>query len=119
LRIANRKAPEHLELALDSGKDRDFLEGAARNYGSLFIGHRSAEVLGDYAAGLNHTLPTSGSASFTGGLSVRHFLKTVTTLRTKDSGDFSGWTASIKAAEELANAEGLTGHALAARCRLN
>jgi len=119
VRIANRKAPEHLELALDSGKDRDMFEGAARNYGSLFIGHRSAEVLGDYAAGLNHTLPTSGSASFTGGLSVRHFLKTVTTLRTKDSADLSGWTASLKAAEELANAEGLTGHALAARCRLN
>jgi histidinol dehydrogenase len=118
VRIANRKAPEHLELALDAGKDRDFLEGAARNYGSLFIGHRSAEVLGDYAAGLNHTLPTSGSASFTGGLSVRHFLKTVTTLRTKDGADLSGWTASLKAAEELAKAEGLDGHALAARRRL-
>lgn len=117
VRIADRKAPEHLELALDSGKDRDFLESQVHNYGSLFIGHRSAEVLGDYAAGLNHTLPTSGSASFTGGLSVRHFLKTVTTLRTKDGGDFSGWNASIKAAEELAKAEGLTGHVLAARCR--
>jgi len=117
--IADRKAPEHLELALDSGINRDFLESRVHNYGTLFIGHRSAEVLGDYAAGLNHTLPTSGSASFTGGLSVRHFLKTVTTLRAKESGDLSGWTASLKAAEELANAEGLTGHALAARCRLN
>lgn len=128
--IANRKAPEHLELALDAGAERDGLEAAVRNYGSLFVGHRSAEVLGDYAAGLNHTLPTSGSAAFTGGLSVRHFLKTTTTLRTADGAvnhrlfappahepDLSGWRASVDAAEKIALAEGLTGHALAARCR--
>lgn len=132
--IANRKAPEHLELALDAGTLRDKLENSVSNYGSLFIGHRSAEVLGDYAAGLNHTLPTSGSALFTGGLSVRHFLKTVTTLRTKEvfpsdsaeckvhgksagSETLSGWAASVRAAEIIAGAEGLTGHALAARCR--
>ena len=91
-----------------------------RNYGSLFVGHRSAEVLGDYAAGLNHTLPTSGSAAFTGGLSVRHFLKTTTTLRTAEGSEpanLSGWKASVDAAEKIALAEGLTGHALAARCR--
>jgi histidinol dehydrogenase len=119
IEIANRKAPEHLELALDPGTDRDFLERTARNYGSLFIGHRAAEVLGDYAAGLNHTLPTSGSARFTGGLSVRHFLKTVTTLRTGDGsqGD-SGVRESLAAARLIAEAEGLTGHALAAKCRL-
>jgi len=119
MEIANRKGPEHLELALEPGPERDSLEAKARNYGSLFVGHRSAEVLGDYAAGLNHTLPTSGSAFFTGGLSVRHFLKTVTTLRTDEraGADLSGWKASIAAAERLAEAEGLTGHALAARCR--
>ncbi len=121
--IANRKAPEHLELALERGPERDALESEARNYGSLFVGHRSAEVLGDYAAGLNHTLPTSGSALFTGGLSVRHFLKTVTTLRVGGKGsdsspDLSGWKASLEAAENLANAEGLSGHALAAARRL-
>lgn len=118
--IANRKAPEHLELALDPGAGRDSLERAVRNYGSLFVGHRSAEVLGDYAAGLNHTLPTSGSALFTGGLSVRHFLKTATTLRVREGAldDRSGWVASVDAAERLALAEGLTGHALAAKCRL-
>ncbi len=115
-RIANRKASEHLELALDPGSDREVLERSIHNYGSLFVGHRAAEVLGDYTAGLNHTLPTSGSASFTGGLSVRHFLKTVTTLHTRDE-KASGWEASIMAAERIATAEGLTGHALAARCR--
>jgi histidinol dehydrogenase len=129
--IANRKAPEHLELALDPGEERDAIEAEVRNYGSLFVGHRTAEVLGDYAAGLNHTLPTSGSALFTGGLSVRHFLKTVTTLRTAENGlatpaaggaglsgdPLSGWRASVDAAETIATAEGLSGHALAARLR--
>lgn len=116
--IANRKAPEHLELSLESGPERDALERAVRNYGSLFVGHRSAEVLGDYAGGLNHTLPTSGSAAFTGGLSVRHFLKTVTVLRSPDGvRDFSGWRRSLATARVLAEAEGLSGHALAARCR--
>lgn len=120
--IANRKCPEHLELALDPGAVRNNLEKAVHNYGSVFIGHRAAEVLGDYAAGLNHTLPTSGSAAFTGGLSVRHFLKTVTSLRTGESdfseAGFAGWKASMKAAERIALAEGLTGHALAAAKRL-
>ncbi len=129
--IANRKAPEHLELALDPGEERDAIEAEVRNYGSLFVGHRTAEVLGDYAAGLNHTLPTAGSALFTGGLSVRHFLKTVTTLRTAEDGlaappaggagrssdPLSGWRASVDAAETIATAEGLIGHALAARLR--
>lgn len=118
--IANRKAPEHLELALEAGAVRDALETTLRNYGSLFIGHKSAEVLGDYAAGLNHTLPTSSSALFTGGLSVRHFLKTVTTLRTAErpGSDVRGLNASLAAAALLADAEGLCGHALAARVRL-
>jgi histidinol dehydrogenase len=118
IEIANRKAPEHLELALHPGTDRTSLEKGIYNFGSLFVGHKAAEVLGDYAAGLNHTLPTSGSASFTGGLSVRHFLKTVTTLHSKEgTGPQSGWEASVKAAEKIAMAEGLTGHAHAARCR--
>lgn len=118
--IANKKAPEHLELALDPGEQRDMLEKALYNYGSLFIGHKSAEILGDYTAGLNHTLPTSGSARFTGGLSVRHFLKTVTTLRSNEdaTANESGYHASLKAAELIAKAEGLLGHALAAKIRL-
>jgi histidinol dehydrogenase len=115
LDIADRKAPEHLELALDAGPLRDFFVRSLRNYGSLFIGHRSAEVLGDYSAGLNHTLPTSASARFTGGLSVRCFIKTVTTLRAEDG---PGVTRSLEAAETLGLAEGLAGHAAAAQCRL-
>ena len=113
---ANRKAPEHLELAMKEGKIRDSVAELCHNYGSLFIGHGSAEVFGDYAAGLNHTLPTSGSARFTGGLSVRVFLKTVTTLRTVEGS--KGAVASAAAAGHLGDAEGLAGHARAARIRL-
>ncbi|MCQ2575908.1 MAG: histidinol dehydrogenase [Treponema sp.] len=114
--IANRKAPEHLELAMEAGAERDKIKELVHNYGSLFIGHYAAEVFGDYAAGLNHTLPTSGSAKFTGGLSVRMFLKTVTTLRV-DEGK-SGTVKSAVASGYLGDAEGLAGHAKAARLRI-
>ena len=85
-----------------------------RNYGSLFVGRRAAEVLGDYSAGINHTLPTSGSARFTGGLSVRHFLKAATTLRCAEG---AGFEAARAAAERIARAEGLVGHEAAAAAR--
>lgn len=114
---ANRKAPEHLELAMESGAERDAVAALCRNYGSLFIGHGSAEVFGDYSAGLNHTLPTSGSARFTGGLSVRMFLKTVTTLRTVPGSE--GMKKIAEVAGCLGDAEGLFGHAKAARIRLS
>ena len=114
---ANRKAPEHLELAMDDGSERKYAQENVHNYGSLFIGHHSAEVFGDYSAGLNHTLPTSGSARFTGGLSVRMFLKTVTTLRV--DGSKNGMIKSAAAAGSLGDAEGLAAHARAARIRIN
>jgi histidinol dehydrogenase len=111
IRIANTIAPEHLELQIaDTG---DWIP-KLKNYGSLFIGALSAEALGDYSAGINHTLPTSTSARFTGGLSVRHFLKTVTTLRC-DSG--AGFEKARNAAEIIARAEGLEGHAESAVVR--
>lgn len=115
--IANRKAPEHLELAMEEGEALEKIKARVHNYGSLFIGHNSAEVFGDYAAGLNHTLPTSGSARFTGGLSVRAFIKTVTTLRAVPG--TSGAIASANAAGHLGDAEGLSAHARAARIRLS
>ena len=115
--IANKKAPEHLEIAMEECELRDFIVSSVRNYGSLFIGHSSAEVFGDYAAGLNHTLPTSGAAKYTGGLSVRMFLKTVTTLRVKEGS--AGSIKSAVASGYLGDSEGLSGHANAARIRLN
>lgn len=114
LEIANRKAPEHLELALDDTEQRARLAEQARNYGSLFIGHETAEVFGDYCAGLNHTLPTSGSARFTGGLSVRHFLKTVTTLRTTGAKNIQ---KTARYAAVIGLSEGLEAHAKAAEIR--
>ena len=119
-KIANGKAPEHLEIAMDEGESRNKLIELTHNYGTLFIGHQAAEVLGDYAAGLNHILPTSGAAKFTGGLSVRMFLKTVTTLRTEQNSDDSlkeGVKHSIKTASILGHTEGLTAHARAAEIR--
>jgi histidinol dehydrogenase len=111
IRIANTIAPEHLELQT---ADVDAWIPLLKNYGSLFISSLSAEALGDYSAGINHTLPTSTSARFSGGLSVRHFLKTVTTLRCAHS---EGFEKARNAAETLARAEGLEGHAWSAGAR--
>jgi histidinol dehydrogenase len=111
LRIANTIAPEHLELQVE--RPGEWI-GKLKNFGSLFIGVRAAEVLGDYSAGINHTLPTSGSARFSGGLSVRHFLKTVTTLRCAPGG---GYEEALRAAELLGRAEGLSAHAESAALR--
>ena len=107
IRIANIIAPEHLELQMS---DESWIP-RLRNYCSLFIGALSAETLGDYSAGINHTLPTSTSARFTGGLSVRHFLKTVTTLRCANG---EGFEKARNAAEIIAKAEGLEAHARSA-----
>ncbi len=109
--VADRIAPEHLELHVDRPES---WVSRFRNYGSLFIGSRAAEVLGDYSAGINHTLPTSGSARFTGGLSVRHFLKVVTTLR---GGEGEAYRAAREAAMRIARAEGLAGHEESAKAR--
>jgi histidinol dehydrogenase len=112
IRIANIIAPEHLELHLENPDSWTPGTGCGlKNYGSLFIGPLAAEVLGDYSAGINHTLPTSGSARFTGGLSVRHFLKTLTTLRCTPG---TGFEEARKAAEILGRAEGLIAHSQAA-----
>ena len=111
VRIANIIAPEHLEL--QTANDDAWIP-LLKNYGSLFIGYLSAEALGDYSAGVNHTLPTQTSARFTGGLSVRHFLKTVTTLRCTPG---EGFEKARLATEILARAEGLEGHAQSAGIR--
>jgi histidinol dehydrogenase len=114
IRIANTIAPEHLELQVAAPED---WLSTLKNFGSLFIGLLAVEALGDYSAGINHTLPTSGTARFSGGLSVRHFLKTVTSLRCEEG---RAYDESRLAAERMAKAEGLIGHAesLVSRGRL-
>ena len=112
IRVVNTIAPEHLELI---GPKAERLSKFIRHYGGLFIGCNAAEVLGDYGAGPNHTLPTGGTARFSGGLSVFNFLRIRTWMRIDNIGDAA---SMIKDAEALANLEGLSGHARAAKCRL-
>lgn len=79
--FANRLAPEHLSLQVESPEAwRPYL----RHAGALFLGSRTPEALGDYGAGPNHVLPTGGAARYESGLSVRHFLRHRTTLEITD-----------------------------------
>ena len=108
--IANEIAPEHLELCVDN--PFDYLD-SIRHAGSIFMGRNCPEALGDYFAGPNHTLPTSGTAKFSSPLSVDDFIKkTQYTYYTAD--------ALAKVADDIAcfaEKEGLTGHAKSAVIR--
>ena len=113
IELANRIAPEHLELNVAEPELYFGPGGDApkiRNFGSLFIGQNTAEVFGDYASGTNHTLPTVGAARYTGGLYVGNFLKTCTYQSMTDE---ASRTLS-ELTERLAIGEGLYGHARAA-----
>jgi histidinol dehydrogenase len=105
--LTNRVAPEH--LTIDTEADLTWV----RNAGSVFIGHWSAQPLGDYVSGPNHTLPTSGLARLRGGLSVMDYVKLITVQQYTEEGIKRLGPAAIA----LANAEGLAGHAEAIRIR--
>lgn len=105
--LTNAIAPEH--LTVDSMEDLAWV----KNAGSVFIGRWSAQPLGDYVSGPNHTLPTCGLARVRGGLSVMDFLKVVTIQEYK----LEGLQRLGPAAIALAEAEGLHGHAEAIRAR--
>ncbi len=109
--ISNRIAPEHLEIQIEKP---DTIIPYLRNYGSLFIGPYSAEVFGDYCSGTNHILPTNGVARYSGGLSVKDFVKIVTFQKIK----LENRQALIKLAANMAQQEGLHGHQKAAEIRL-
>lgn len=114
IEYANELAPEHLELNIQGAPIRiEYCLKKLRNYGSLFIGQNTAEVFGDYASGTNHTLPTVGASRYTGGLWVGTFLKTCTYQYMSDEG--SREIAPI--VRRLAEGEGLSAHALAAKLR--
>ena len=106
--ITNRLAPEH--LTVDTASDLKWI----KNAGSVFVGRWSAQPMGDYISGPNHTLPTGGMAKVRGGLSVYDFVKLITVQ------EYSG--KSLRAlgpqAALLAESEGLVGHAEAIRARL-
>ncbi|MBQ2896834.1 MAG: histidinol dehydrogenase [Clostridia bacterium] len=109
--IANEIAPEHLELSVDN--PFDYLD-AIRHAGSIFMGKNCPEALGDYFAGPNHTLPTSGTAKFSSPLSVDDFVKkTQYTYYTKNA-----LSKVAKDVEYFAKKEGLTAHAKSAVIRI-
>ncbi len=110
-RLADRLAPEHLEILTAEPAATAAL---CRQYGALFIGAGAAEVLGDYGAGPNHVLPTGGTARHTAGLSVLTFLRLRTWLAIDDP---AGARELVADAEQLAQLEGLAGHAAAAARR--
>ena len=108
--IANEIAPEHLELCVDN--PFDYLD-AVRHAGSVFLGRNCPEALGDYFAGPNHTLPTSGTARFSSPLSVDDFIKK--TQYTYFTADALARVAPKVA--KFARTEGLTAHARSALIR--
>ena len=110
IEIANEIAPEHLELCVDA--PFDYL-AKVRHAGSVFMGRNCPEALGDYLAGPNHTLPTSGTAKFSSPLSVDDFIKkTQYTYFTRDA-----LRDVARDVETFAKAEGLTAHAKSAVIR--
>ena len=108
---ANRIAPEHLELCVD---DPFALLPLVKNAGSVFLGRHTPEALGDYFAGPNHTLPTSGTARFSSPLSVDDFVKkTQFIYYTREA-----LTDAAPRIADFAEREGLHGHARSALSRM-
>ncbi|WP_342129902.1 histidinol dehydrogenase [Hydrogenophaga sp. OTU3427] len=109
--ISNRIAPEHLEV---SSRDPHRWEPLLRHAGAIFLGAFTSESLGDYCAGPNHVLPTSGTARFSSPLGVYDFQKRSSLIEVSEAGaQVLGHTASV-----LAHGEGLQAHARAAEMRL-
>jgi histidinol dehydrogenase len=110
--IANRIAPEHLELAV---AEPEKLVGSIRHAGAIFMGRYSSEAIGDYCAGPNHVLPTSRSARFSSPLGVYDFQKRSSLIQVSRAGAQTlGKIAAI-----LADGEGLSAHARSAEYRLD
>jgi histidinol dehydrogenase len=108
--IANRIAPEHLELSVE--EPRPLIE-KIENAGAIFIGKFTSEALGDYCAGPNHVLPTSGTSRFSSPLGVYDFQKRTSLIEVSESG--ARELGSIAA--KLAREEGLEAHARSAEKR--
>ena len=104
-------APEHLTVQAD---DIDWWLDRLTCYGSLFLGEETTVSYGDKATGTNHVLPTSGAASYTGGLSVHKYMKIVTWQRTTKEAS----KAVAEATARISRLEGMEGHARAADVRL-
>ena len=110
--IANRVAPEHLELSLENP---DPWVEKIHHAGAIFIGHYTSEALGDYCAGPNHVLPTSGSARFSSPLGVDDFRKRTSLIKVSKAGA----KTLGRIAHTFAIGEGLPAHAQSAKYRLD
>jgi len=110
--LANRIAPEHLELAV---ADPEALLSKVRNAGAVFLGHYTPEAIGDYVGGSNHVLPTARSARFSSGLSVLEFVKRTSILKCNPDNLRQLGPAAIA----LGESEGLSAHARSVSIRLN
>ncbi|WP_019021447.1 MULTISPECIES: histidinol dehydrogenase [unclassified Thioalkalivibrio] len=109
--VANRVAPEHLELSL--ADPQAALDAGLRHAGAVFMGRHTSEALGDYCAGPNHVLPTSRTARFSSPLGVYDFQKRSSIIQCSPEG-----AARLgRTAAELAHGEGLTAHARSAELR--
>ncbi len=109
--LANEIAAEHLQLSF---KGANKALGKIRNAGAVFVGNYSPEVLGDYMAGPNHVLPTSGSARFSSPLGVYDFVKRTSLIEYSRA----AFRSVGRQVAVMAESEGLTAHALAAKIRL-
>ena len=112
LDLANRIAPEHLELAVENPRE---CAKHIKNAGAIFLGHYTPEAVGDYLAGPNHVLPTSGTARFSSPLGVYDFIKR-TSLITYSREELA---KTSKACRILAEMEDLDGHARAVQIRVS
>jgi histidinol dehydrogenase len=111
LQLVNRIAPEHLELSVENAAET---ARRVRHAGAIFLGRYTAEAVGDYCAGPNHVLPTSGTARFSSPLGVYDFQKRTSLIQcSADGASTLGKTASV-----LARGEGLTAHARSAEYRI-
>ena len=111
IKVINTIAPEHLELNIKNYKN---VVNKITNAGSIFLGKYSTEAVGDYLAGTNHVLPTSGAAKFSSGLSVYDFLKRISYINLSKKGIETLGPSVIT----LANFEGLEGHAKSVELRI-
>jgi len=111
IEIANKIAPEHLELSVE---EPEKLLDRIVNAGAIFLGRNTCESLGDYCAGPNHVLPTSGTARFSSPLGVYDFQKKSSVIMVSERGA----TSLGKVAQTLANGEGLQAHAESAKYRI-
>ncbi len=111
IEVANHIAPEHLELSVENAEQ--YAE-KIRHAGAIFMGRYTAEALGDYCAGPNHVLPTSGTARFSSPLGVYDFQKRTSLIGCSASGA----SELGKVASTLAHGEGLTAHARSAEYRI-